>query len=99
MGKMAEQMNTKEDFSLVNVRNVNLLKSWGWIRGSNRAREILLEAGENFTEDELDWNHLDREGCDMLKPFGKDFMGINDADDETTNLPLWKMLVILSRMV
>ena len=81
---MAEQMNTKEDFSRVNVRNVNILNSW--IRGSNRAREILLEAGEHFTEDELDWNRLDREGCDMLKPFGKDFVGINDADDETTNL-------------
>jgi hypothetical protein len=79
---MAEQ-NTQEDFSRVNVRNVNILNSW--LRGSNRAREILLGEGEHFTQDELDWNRLDREGCDMFKPFWKDFVGINEADDDATN--------------
>ena len=68
----------------MNVRNVNIMNSW--MRGSIRAREILLEAGEYFTEDQLDWNRLEREGCDMFKPFGTDLVGINDADDETTNV-------------
>ena len=81
---MAEDNSLQEDFSRVNVRNVNILNSW--LRGSNRAREILMREGEYFTEDELDWNRLNREGCDMFKPFGKDFVGISDPDDETMNL-------------
>ena len=82
-------MNKEEDYSRVNVqRSLNIINSW--IRGSNRAREILVGDGDHFTEDDLDWNRLDREGCDMFKPFGKDFVGINDVDDETTNPTLPK---------
>jgi hypothetical protein len=52
-----------------------------------RARSILLdEGGDSFSENDLDWDRLERTGCDMFKPFGKDFVGINDADDDATNV-------------
>ena len=36
------------------------------------------------SENVLDWDRLERRGCDMFKPLGKDFVGINDADDDAT---------------
>ena len=69
----------------MDVRQVNIENCW--MRGSMRARSILLdEGGDSFSENDLDWDRLERTGCDMFKPFGKDFVGINDADDDATNV-------------
>ena len=38
------------------------------------------------SENVLDWDRLERRGCDMFKPLGKDFVGINYADDDATNV-------------